>query len=70
MAVLLKRFKKTDAEKVAKIKTQRDRFLAFAFASSDLFVEISKSGKVTYALGASKTLSGIDDETLLGMDWL
>jgi EAL domain-containing protein (putative c-di-GMP-specific phosphodiesterase class I) len=52
------------------MKEQRDRFLAFSFASSDLFLEISEKGEVTYALGAAKGLTGIDDESLTGIYWL
>jgi EAL domain-containing protein (putative c-di-GMP-specific phosphodiesterase class I) len=52
------------------IKEQRDRFLAFSFASSDLFVEVSDEGNITYALGAAKGLTGVEDDTLLGRQWL
>ena len=40
--------------KEQEFKKQRDRFLAFVFASADLFVEVSEEGKVTLALGATK----------------
>lgn len=53
-----------------KIKNQRDLFLAFAFAASDLFLEIGKDGTVLFALGAAKALTGIDHETLKGRPWL
>ncbi len=52
------------------IKEQRDRFLAFSFASSDLFIEVSEDGKITYALGAAKGLTGVEDDTLSGVHWL
>ncbi len=52
------------------IKTQRDRFLAFSFASSDLFVEVAEDGLITYALGAAKGLTGVNDESLVGVNWL
>lgn len=52
------------------IKEQRDRFLAFAFASADLFMEVSPDGNIIYALGAAKGLTGIDDQSLLGKNWL
>ncbi|MBX2834338.1 MAG: PAS domain-containing protein, partial [Micavibrio sp.] len=54
----------------AKLKKQRDQFLAFAFASADLFLEISESGKITFALGASKGMTGITDKEMMGMNWL
>lgn len=51
-------------------KKQRDRFLAFAFASADLFLEISEEGKIIYALGASKGMTGFDDTEIIGKKWL
>ncbi len=52
------------------IKKQRDRFLAFAFASSDLFLEVNADGKIGFATGAAKSLTGIDHTTLRGKNWL
>lgn len=52
------------------IKKQRDRFLAFSFASSDLFLEVSQDGQIAYALGAAKSLTGIDHTKLTGQSWL
>jgi EAL domain-containing protein (putative c-di-GMP-specific phosphodiesterase class I) len=52
------------------IKEQRDQFLAFAFASADLFFEVSHEGKITFATGAAKGLTGIDHEKLSGINWL
>lgn len=52
------------------IKQQRDRFLAFSFASSDLLMEIGTGGKIMYALGASQGILGVDDKTLEGLRWL
>ena len=52
------------------IQEQRDLFLAFAFASADLFLEIDEDGKISYATGAAKSLTGINYESLLGQDWL
>jgi len=52
------------------IKDQRDRFLAFAFASADLFLEVSEEGKVVFVFGAAKGLTGIDDKTLMNQNWL
>lgn len=52
------------------IKTQRDRFLAFSFASSDLLLEIDQNKKVIYAVGAAKGLTGDKDSALIGKDWL
>lgn len=52
------------------LKSQRDRFLAFAFASADLFIEISAEQKIEYALGAAKGIIGVSDTSLIGRDWL
>ncbi len=52
------------------LKEQRDRFLAFSFASADLFLEVSEDGVVLFALGAAKSLTGIDHTTLTGKKWL
>lgn len=51
-------------------KEQRDLFLAFAFASADLFLEIAEDGIIRYALGAAKSLTGIDYTELTGHNWV
>jgi EAL domain-containing protein (putative c-di-GMP-specific phosphodiesterase class I) len=53
-----------------KIKLQRDRFLAFAFASADLFIEVEANGAVSFSLGAARSLTGINEGSLLGQSWL
>lgn len=55
---------------IDKVKSQRDRFLAFSFASADLFLEVSGSGIVEYALGAGKSLAGVNDQAIIGKKWL
>lgn len=57
-------------DKATNIKKQRDRFLAFSFASADLFLEVSEKGVVEFALGAARTLTGINEKTLIGQSWL
>ena len=52
------------------LKKQRDQFLAFAFASADLFVEISHEDRVVFVLGAAKGLTGANDQDLMGQNWL
>lgn len=59
---------KTDT--AASMREQRDRFLAFAFASADLFIEVSEEGRVTQILGAVKGLTGFEDKDFLGKKWL
>jgi len=52
------------------LKEQRDRFLAFSFAASDLLIEVSKQGRIVFALGAAKLFTGKSDKELIGEDWL
>lgn len=40
--------------------------MAFAFATGDLLIEVNRDGVVTYATGASKAVSGLPAEELLG----
>lgn len=52
------------------IKAQRDRFLAFAFTTADLFLEIGTDGTIKFAVGAGKSLTGVDSNELIGKNWL
>lgn len=53
------------------LRKQRERFLSFAFAASDLLLEIDDLGKITYALGAIKKFTGKDHAgELLTQNWL
>lgn len=52
-----------------KTKQQRDRFLAFSFASADLFIEVAPDETVAYALGAASSLTGIDANAMKGEKW-
>jgi EAL domain-containing protein (putative c-di-GMP-specific phosphodiesterase class I) len=54
----------------ASLKEQRNRFLAFAFAVSDLFLEINEEGTITYAVGAVQGVTGKDTSALIGQHWL
>ncbi|WP_068435890.1 EAL domain-containing protein [Magnetospirillum sp. XM-1] len=55
-----------DASLVEKLKLQRDRFIAFAFAGADLLLELNDEDVVTYSAGAGEALYGISDAELLG----
>ena len=57
-------------DKTTNIKKQRDRFLAFSFASADLFLEVNEAGVVDFALGAARSLTGINENSLIGQNWL
>ena len=52
------------------IKKQRDQFLAFAFASADFLLEIDPQGMISFAVGASKSLTGQDLGAWIGKAWL
>ncbi len=52
------------------LKNQRDQFLAFSFASADLFIEVSDDETIIYALGAAKGIIGVGDKSLVGRNWL
>ena len=45
------------------------RMVGFAFASADLLIEISASGQIAFAMGASEALSGASETALVGRDW-
>jgi len=49
------------------IKDQRNRFLAFSFASADLLLELDESGAIAFAMGASKRFAGRAAEALSGL---
>lgn len=46
--------------------TQKDRFLSFAFAASDLLIEVSADGVILFAAGAFKARFGMAPDELVG----
>lgn len=48
------------------LKTERDRFLGFAFASADLLLEVTQDGTILRADGAARTLTGRTESDLRG----
>jgi len=52
------------------LKQQRDRFVAFAFASADLVFEASPDGTIRYAAGAASSFASTTAESLVGTAWL
>ena len=48
------------------VSVQKDRFLAFAFAASDLLIEASADGGILFAAGAFKARFGVAPEQLVG----
>ena len=45
------------------------RLLGFAFASADLLLEVSRTGQIAFAIGASEALSGAPETELAGRAW-
>ena len=52
------------------LREQRDRFLAFAFAASDLLLEVGDDSLVRYAVGATNQLLGGAPRDVIGRGWL
>lgn len=52
------------------LREQRDRFLAFAFAASDLLLEIGDDSLIRYAVGATNQLLGGAPASVIGQGWL
>ncbi len=48
------------------VRTQRDRFLAFAFASADLLIETNAQGEVRFAIGAAGPLGEENADDMVG----
>ena len=48
------------------LRTQRDRFLAFAFVAADLLVETSQQGEILFASGAAQHFVGQNPADLIG----
>jgi hypothetical protein len=48
------------------LRVERDRFVALAFCSADLLVELDRDGRITFAAGATKVFTGRDPGALRG----
>ena len=55
---------------VDRLKLERDRFVAFAFASADILMEVSSDGKVLYVDGAVEKLLGEKAEQIEGKSFV
>lgn len=51
------------------IRGERDRFVAFAFASADLLLEVDAEGRICFAAGASQKLCGRAPQELLAQSF-
>ena len=56
------------AESAADLRYERDRFVAFAFASADAFLELDTDRVIRYASGAVQWLAGAKPEDLEGQE--
>lgn len=52
------------------LKDQRDRFLAFSFASADMLLEVDGDDNILAAIGASKNMTGFNEADIKGNHWL
>lgn len=52
------------ASVVEKLKAQRDRFIAFAFAGADLLLEVGDDDVIAYSAGAGEAVYGLSDSDL------
>ncbi len=57
------------ADNLAQIRHERDRFVAFAFASADILLELDPDGRIMFANGATRGLLGREADELRGMDF-
>ena len=48
------------------LRVERDRFVALAFCSADLLLELDPAGEITFAAGATKVFTGRSPESLRG----
>lgn len=55
-----------DTSLVDKLKAQRDRFIAFAFAGADLLLEVDAGDIIAYSAGAGEAVYGLADNDLSG----
>lgn len=53
-------------EKNLLLRHERDRFLAFSYASADILIEVDKEGKVVFADGATLGQLGFSAESMIG----
>ncbi|MBY0430810.1 MAG: EAL domain-containing protein [Rhodospirillales bacterium] len=53
-----------------RLREQRDRFLAFAFAAADVLVEIGPDRMISYCAGASESVLGLSNQAIVGRPFL
>lgn len=51
-------------------KSEKDKFVAFAFAAADFLLEVDKAGKIIFSSGRVQSLTGLQPAAIEGQDWL
>jgi PAS domain S-box-containing protein len=55
---------------IQSLTEQRDRFIAFAFAASDVLIETNEKSKVSFATGSIKSILGLTEKQFIGANLL
>ncbi len=59
----------SDSRYIDQLKSERDRFVAFAFSAADMLVEVDKNCRIVFAAGATGALVGEQAPELAGKDF-
>lgn len=54
------------ANEINALKRERDRFVALAFCAADMLIEVDRDFGIVFAAGATRALTGMTPETLIG----
>ncbi|MEM7654036.1 MAG: PAS domain-containing protein, partial [Pseudomonadota bacterium] len=57
---------KSPEDAVRSIRSERDRFVAFAFSAADMLLELSPEQEILFAAGATRALTGLTSDDLVG----
>ena len=57
---------KSPEDALRAIRSERDRFVAFAFSAADMLLELSPDRVIIFAAGATRALTGMASDDLLG----
>lgn len=59
-----------NSDSIEAVRTDRDRFVAFAFSAADLLVELDEERRVVYSAGATSILLGADPQALKNKNFI
>lgn len=54
-------------DQVTRLREQRDRFIAFAFAGAEVLMELDSEYRITYSAGTAEHLLGVSSDRLTGL---